>query len=523
MISETGRDSRHYCVTLIHGTWGSGAAFLKAESIFQSDLRERFGSNITFTRSSWSGRNSQKARLEGQQKLQSDLSSILQAHPNSIHVLAAHSHGGNTALYALNNPSLNRQISGLICMGTPFITRLPRNIVMPSILFGLSCAGFVAFLFDLLFIVAHAFIAEDVLSALVSFLFMIVLFFPASLAMGEEEPLTLTRLLIFVTYIGLALSVPFDRWRSFIESSWILSHLAGIAVIAAELIWIAAWTYTPGAYCGHFLYNYLRRAQRTVVSLYPSQRDHHIPILNLPVEFDEVWVGLGLLWNVGDFLLKLCHWAFIGSLVAAAAFAFTGFSLYVNTRNRFNINPFFENLQLIPATFFNALAGVGLLFGLLFFAYTLAAILNILSRQHPLGFGIERPSLQWVARIRTSLEPDPSNEQTNSWSQLDTRKYTIRQVIACAGWKGLLLLRHSWMYSSRIVVQDIAAWMATLEPRQSPNHVALPQIHHEPRPQSGPTLFDGLLWITSGLAVVGCLWLLPSFYSYLHHALFTLK
>jgi hypothetical protein len=56
------------------------------------------------------------------------LAAVTNTHPLARHFVVAHSHGGNIALYALNDAQLARKIQGVVCLSTPFMNVRERNL-----------------------------------------------------------------------------------------------------------------------------------------------------------------------------------------------------------------------------------------------------------------------------------------------------------------------------------------------------------------------------------------------------------
>jgi hypothetical protein len=67
-------------------------------------------------------RNAHEDRREGAVRLRKKLNSIIRQSPDASVFIVAHSHGGNVALRAICRSSyLKEQISGVICIATPFL------------------------------------------------------------------------------------------------------------------------------------------------------------------------------------------------------------------------------------------------------------------------------------------------------------------------------------------------------------------------------------------------------------------
>ncbi len=144
-----------HVVVLIHGTFARSAAWTAAESTLSRSVVEKLGSQSTaLRRLVWSGGNTLEARLRAANELRAVLAEQLDRWPTAQHHLIAHSHGGNVALYALNDEryaSLRRRSEGLAddeqrevagalaplrdrvstvtCLATPFLQLSRRDLV----------------------------------------------------------------------------------------------------------------------------------------------------------------------------------------------------------------------------------------------------------------------------------------------------------------------------------------------------------------------------------------------------------
>ncbi len=118
-----------YLVTLIHGTFAPEAEWTRGDSNseFQKKLAERLEGDVEFERLEWGGKNRQADRKKGGQILAESLSYPDLPMKDRKHFIICHSHGGNVALYATANKILEENVSGIVCMNTPFICALPRN------------------------------------------------------------------------------------------------------------------------------------------------------------------------------------------------------------------------------------------------------------------------------------------------------------------------------------------------------------------------------------------------------------
>ncbi len=115
-------------VILIHGTWGQNARWTHEESGFCWSLSEKLKRQVVFKRFSWSGRNGMFARAHAAAKLQSLLDE-----PSQVpRLLITHSHGGSIALQAIG--SGKHKVAGIVCLNTPFVLTLGRDVRFASIL-----------------------------------------------------------------------------------------------------------------------------------------------------------------------------------------------------------------------------------------------------------------------------------------------------------------------------------------------------------------------------------------------------
>jgi pimeloyl-ACP methyl ester carboxylesterase len=113
---------------IIHGTASRGAWWTRPESKIRRRLARHFdkrGHSVSFE---WSGANSNVARLAAGRALARRILELDEEFNAPIY-LVAHSHGGNIALYAMRDPSVEEKVAGVICMGTLFIKCTQRGFV----------------------------------------------------------------------------------------------------------------------------------------------------------------------------------------------------------------------------------------------------------------------------------------------------------------------------------------------------------------------------------------------------------
>jgi hypothetical protein len=124
---QTATPKSQIVITLVHGTFNFfRSEWTKPHAVFCSTLSQRFAYSANVFR--WSGWNSHRARLKAAEKLKRSLALAIDTFPGAEHFVVAHSHGGNIALYAMNDSELSKSVAGIVCLGTPFITCQARNL-----------------------------------------------------------------------------------------------------------------------------------------------------------------------------------------------------------------------------------------------------------------------------------------------------------------------------------------------------------------------------------------------------------
>lgn len=119
-------DARVTIITLVHGTWARGAEWIKDSSPLAEALKRDVQGEVRIAPFNWSGGNRHFKRRQAADDLRRVLESQVEEYPESRRFVIAHSHGGNVALYALNDPDIGEKITGTICLSTPFIHCRPR-------------------------------------------------------------------------------------------------------------------------------------------------------------------------------------------------------------------------------------------------------------------------------------------------------------------------------------------------------------------------------------------------------------
>jgi hypothetical protein len=127
---------------MIHGTFAKNALWTSSESSLCKTLKEKLRGDLVIERFPWSGANRNLDRIEAGKKLAGVLWQNIERYPDAAHLVIAHSHGGNIALYALNDAHLQEKLTGIICMNTPFISVTRRDA--EQLFFGLKILSIIA-------------------------------------------------------------------------------------------------------------------------------------------------------------------------------------------------------------------------------------------------------------------------------------------------------------------------------------------------------------------------------------------
>lgn len=144
----TDRISERIVIILVHGTRAREAEWTEDGSKILKRLKAQNSSTrVEFCRFKWSGGNTHADRLIGARLLREMLTTSLEEPGKAPHFIVAHSHGGNVALYAMQDDQIRRRISGVVCMGTPFLHMehrpLPRGL-LSALVITLGILGVIA-------------------------------------------------------------------------------------------------------------------------------------------------------------------------------------------------------------------------------------------------------------------------------------------------------------------------------------------------------------------------------------------
>lgn len=116
-------------VILIHGTFAPDAKWVEPDAILPRALKERFPRAIIKS-FRWSGRNTHSARIQAGAELALFIrdTAAQYAANTDIHLIG-HSHGGNVALYAIDQCLISPRIKSIAFLGTPFLNIRDRDFV----------------------------------------------------------------------------------------------------------------------------------------------------------------------------------------------------------------------------------------------------------------------------------------------------------------------------------------------------------------------------------------------------------
>lgn len=236
-------------VFLVHGTWAGDADWTQDKSPFVSCLKTHLQPvKIEFRRFCWSGSNTHTHRLRAAEKLRGQLSQSLRDAPGLPHFIVGHSHGGSIACYALRDHDLRKAISGVICLGTPFLHMqrnvLPRSLLVVSLLWlGICSTIAVSYAFN----PPEDLLVKWLVGATVVLVFPVLLLLVLTLWKGRGERFGLRSFLDFrrdpASYLK-SLSFPTFKPEQFVAVRITGDEAAGVLVASQFFAWLfrAVWT-----------------------------------------------------------------------------------------------------------------------------------------------------------------------------------------------------------------------------------------------------------------------------------------
>ena len=412
-------------------------------------------------------------------KLRADLYQAIHDYPSSKHVIIAHSHGGNVALYALKDAELRSRVSGLVTLATPFLFVESRRLEWVIVLTAVGAASHVAFytLFLALMILLNG---MDTIPLLLD---------------GMRFPPTPNQ--------SLWASITF-----FVSRLMFVFVVLGLGLSAA--LKLGEWVYHKGT-------DWLRRQQRRALACYPRLVYHGLHILNIQAPFDEPRLLLRVFSKLADVPLNLL---FHPVAVAVALIALAGSGARVALK--FNE----VSTSTLPTGVNALLIWVVETFWVLTFSWFAVTILSVLYapiviicqtflRGHAAGFGLEKFAINMALRIRSAPRP------------------TIRGAIVIDPGCGYdewrrergrwLDLHHSWVYKAPDPAAAIGRFMNLVAVRESAPPPILSEFEFKPamrrvaRAFRSTWLERGLAYLAMALAVllfiaptsIGAAWLFP--------------
>ena len=128
------RETIRFKVTLVHGTFGRAARWTQPCSTFRLGIDKQ---DILFDVFDWSGGPWPLARKRAAQRLRQQLLQASKEPPFVPHFIIAHSHGGNIAFSALDDPAVAEYVRGVGCLATPFlrVRRRPHGDLLAAFAF----------------------------------------------------------------------------------------------------------------------------------------------------------------------------------------------------------------------------------------------------------------------------------------------------------------------------------------------------------------------------------------------------
>jgi hypothetical protein len=390
---------QHTVISFVPGTYSFGA-WTRPNAPFRTAIEAELGPQTVFRTFSWSGWNGQKSRILASLSLREFLLDGLREHPDARHVIIAHSHGGNVALYALRDRALRERIAGLVCLATPFINTKPRR---PST------------------------------RAVIAWGLPLLVLFP-----------------LLCGVIWLAQYMLRDMWEGW--SLWRIVSLIGSGILVFKLLQILylSWRISVD-WLSRLLKRWLRRQLRRAARCYPRIRAGALPVLAVTAPQDEAHLLLRSVQTLGDAPLGLLY----NPVFCGISFLWTCVAIFNNltAATGSDFSAWKYAILVAPAMAFS-----GALLGAQIILLTpFATMFQMVARGHPLGYGIEHFLLNIVVRIRSVQAGSVPrlNPKTLSW--------TYREWRGWLGWKTLFSLRHSWVYrAANVPLQSIAQWIKDL-------------------------------------------------------------
>ena len=390
-------------VTLVHGTFASGAPWTKEGSALRDEIAAALAAEpggIAFDVFEWSGRNSHKARVKAGYELAAHIRELQRRMPACRHFIVAHSHGGNVALLAHKHLDVAEHALGIATLGTPFLHARLRG--------------------DLAFQTLRSLEREAV----------------------EENQLAAAMFAFALTIATVALLGNTLEGR--VANPWWWAFAVALVVGYAARPLFQRFV-TPHLVRLLFRFSGKRAAMRLATAIaFPALPSTHI--LSFVYPRDEAGLLLDTLELTTKAPTRIMEWVFgIGLLVLAPMLFIAPYASVANVvaGDFFGFDA--ERIADLAIKAFMALylGFVGLWLVVLAVRYVLSLL-----RGHPAGFGWERPSLHSWAEIGATASAEVPAARSNV---AETVPYKAEAVSAG--------LRHSGLYEDRRILKALAFWM----------------------------------------------------------------
>ena len=131
--------SAQYVFTVVHGTWARmpwqrQTTWIQPDEWFANELRQGLNGGVVIIPFEWGGWNNHASRYRASRRLIDQLKGTperkgtFEQFPDAKHYLICHSHGGNVAMYALNDGGFGDKIAGVVSLATPFLIARKRDL-----------------------------------------------------------------------------------------------------------------------------------------------------------------------------------------------------------------------------------------------------------------------------------------------------------------------------------------------------------------------------------------------------------
>jgi hypothetical protein len=408
-------------VTLVHGTFAVSAPWTGPDSPLRRSLEKRLSGPIVFVPHPWSGWLTQNARRNASAELRDRLLANYLQYPSASHFIIGHSHGGNIALYALDNESEHARLKGVVCLNTPFITAIRRNtqnFVLP-------------FLFALFFLIMSYFGSVVLLTVAISLSDLFGYSSALSFSWSPPSGLSAFRFMVASAVLALVATGSFLLWRRRLAIDTFFQGLRERAVLNISL----------------------PRLERTkVLAIWNASDEVHGAFSLL-----EVLEGLPFLLMHVAVVLVVFSTAFIMAL--ADITAISGYAAFESIVVKWNVDSSVARSVAEGVVRFLVASTWGLfvVFGYLWALIFLGLYLNFLLRIVPIGMSWSRTFDSLFVHLSLSLTP-----LTVNWTEFRDIALPYR------------FMNHSSAYSDPSSLELIANWIKQRSDKIHPSQQLLP-------------------------------------------------